>query len=136
MPRCDYVFSSTRNCFIGYSFKESTLETSILRNSLDRRGIEPVEAAGALAPGQNAFCAKICSKIIVSQFCIILINNDIVNGAEIPNANVNMEYGMMLGFNKFVIPFQRESQRLPFNVAGLDTVKYSAESFERKAAER
>lgn len=52
---------------------------------------------------------------------------------EIPNANVNMEYGMMLGFNKYVIPFQKESQKLPFNVAGLDTIKYSANNFEERA---
>src|SRR5262249_39986271 len=54
-------------------------------------------------------------------------------GREIPNANVNMEYGLMLGFNKYVIPFQRAAQRLPFNVAGLDTIKYSDADFERLA---
>jgi hypothetical protein len=135
LPRCDFVFSSTRSCFIGYGFTESALEIAILRTLLATRGIEPIEAGGTLAPGQNAFCVKICSKIILSQFCIILVNNDVKNGAEIPNANVNMEYGLMLGFNKYVIPFQREFQTLPFNVAGLDTVKYTNESFERKAAQ-
>jgi hypothetical protein len=39
----------------------------------------------------------------------------------------------MLGFNKYVIPFQRESQKLPFNVAGLDTIKYTNNNFEQKA---
>src|SRR5713101_4260329 len=133
LPRCDFVFSSTRTCFIGYGFAQSALEMAILRNLLAGRGIEAVEAGGTLAPGQNAFCAKICSKIIVSQFCIILINNDIRDGTEVPNANVNMEYGLMLGFNKYVIPFQRQAQKLPFNVAGLDTVKYTSENFEAKA---
>lgn len=135
LPRCDFVFSSTRTSFIGYGFAQSALEMAILRNLLGGRGIEAVEAGGTLAPGQNAFCAKICSKIIVSQFCIILMNNDIREGTEVPNPNVNMEYGLMLGFNKYVIPFQRESQTLPFNVAGLDTVKYTNESFERKASD-
>jgi hypothetical protein len=46
-----------------------------------------------------------------------------------------MEYGLMLGFNKYVIPFQRASQRLPFNVAGLDTVKYTNSEFERLATQ-
>lgn len=134
LPRCDFVFSSTRSCFIGYGFAESSLEMTILKHLLSQRGIEPVEAAGALAPAQNAFCAKICSKIITSQFCIILLNNDIRDGIEVPNPNVNMEYGLMLGFNKYVIPFQREAQKLPFNVAGLDTVKYTNQNFEAKAA--
>src|SRR5260370_15459726 len=56
-------------------------------------------------------------------------------GREIPNANVNMEYGLMLGFNKYVIPFQRAEQKLPFNVAGLDTIKYANETFEALAAD-
>ena len=133
LPRCDFVFSSTRSCFIAYGFKESPLEMNILRSLLNTRGIQPVEAGGALAPGQSAFCAKICSKIITAQFCAVLLNNDETNGIEVPNANVNMEYGLMLGFNKYVIPFQRGSQKLPFNVAGLDTIKYSDSEFERLA---
>ena len=93
----------------------------------------PVEAGGSVAPAQNAYCSKICSKIITSQFCIIMLNNDEKDNVEIPNANVNMEYGLMLGFNKYVIPFQRDSQKLPFNVAGLDTIKYGNRDFEKKA---
>ncbi len=133
LPACDYVFSSTRSCFIGFGFKESPLEMNNLRHLLTDRGIEPIEASGKPAPGQNAYCQKICSKVITSQFCIILLNNDENDGKEIPNANVNMEYGLMLGFNKYVIPFQRETQKLPFNVAGLDTIKYTPEKFEAKA---
>lgn len=132
-PRCDFAFSSTRMCFIGYGFKESALEMSILKKLLEEKGIQPSEAGGSLLSGQNAFCGKICSKIITSQFCIILLNNDKKEGKEIPNSNVNMEYGLMLGFNKYVIPFQRESQKLPFNVSGLDTVKYNNNNFESMA---
>lgn len=135
LPKCDYVFSSTRSCFIAYGFEESTLEMTVLRNLLEKRGVQAIEAGGTLAPAQSAYCAKICSKIITSQFCIVLLNNDERDGIEVPNANVNMEYGLMLGFNKYVIPFQRKSQRLPFNVAGLDTIKYDDRNFERTAAE-
>lgn len=132
-PRCDFAFSSTRTCFIAYGFEESTLEMTILKKLLEKEGIQPLEAGGSLAPGQSAFCAKICSKVITSQFCIILLNNDKRKGQEIPNANVNMEYGLMLGFNKYVIPFQRAEQKLPFNVSGLDTIKYTNKDFEQKA---
>lgn len=133
LPRCDFVFSSTRTCFIAYGFEESSLEMDLLKKLLEEEGIQPIEAGGSLAPAQSAFCAKICSKIITSQFCIVLINNDEKNGSEFPNANVNMEYGLMLGFNKYVIPFQKESQKLPFNVAGLDTIKYNSKNFKDKA---
>lgn len=107
---------------------------TILRSLLDKKGIHAVEAGGELAPAQNAFCAKICSKIITSQFCIVLLNNESDGTREWPNANVHMEYGLMLGFNKYVIPFQPASQKLAFNVAGLDTVKYTNQDFERRAA--
>lgn len=133
IPSCDYVFSSTRSCFIAYGFDESALEMTILKNLLEARGIEPIEAGGQIAPGENVFCRKICSKIIMSQFCVVLLNNDDRDGIETPNANINMEYGLMLGFNKMVLPFQRESQHLPFNVAGLDTQKYTDKTFEQKA---
>jgi hypothetical protein len=134
LPRCDFVFSSTRTCFVAYGFKTSPLEMTIIKNLLEHKGIQCEEAGGKLAPGQNAFCQKICSKIITSQFCIILLNHDEENGKLIPNANVNMEYGLMLGFNKYLIPFQHETHSLPFNVAGLDTVKYDNTSFESKAS--
>ncbi|HMO47926.1 MAG TPA: hypothetical protein PKB14_18075 [Rubrivivax sp.] len=134
LPRCDFVFSSTRSCFIAYGFEESTLEMSLLRKLLQERGIEAVEAGGSLAPGQSAYCAKICSKIITAQFCIALLNHlEKPGNKQIPSANVCMEYGLMLGFNKYVIPFQRKHQKLPFNVAGLDTVSYGSDDFERLA---
>ena len=119
---------------MAYGFKTSPLEMTIIRNLLTERGIQCEEAGGSLAPGQNAFCQKICSKIITSQFCIVLLNHDDENGKLVPNANVNMEYGLMLGFNKYLVPFQLETHTLPFNVAGLDTVKYDKSNFESKAS--
>ncbi|MCD4768881.1 MAG: hypothetical protein K8R35_01775, partial [Bacteroidales bacterium] len=83
------------------------------------------EAGGDIEPAKLAFCTKICSKIISSQFCIVIINDDLKDDTKIPNANVHMEYGLMLGFHKYVIPFQREEEDLAFNVSGLDTVKYT-----------
>ena len=107
---------------------------NILQSLLKERGIECYEAGGSFAPAQFAFCTKICSKIIASQFCIVLLNSDLEAGVEKPNANVNMEYGLMLGFNKYIIPFQHNDYALPFNVAGLDTIKYDNSSFSQKAA--
>ena len=134
LPRCDFAFSSTRTCFVAYGFKTSPLEMTIIKNLLKERGIQCEEAGGSLAPGQSAFCQKICSKIITSQFCIVLLNHDEEKGQLVPNANVNMEYGLMLGFNKYLIPFQLKEQSLPFNVSALDTVKYGKENFESEAS--
>ncbi len=78
----------------------------------------------------------ICSKIITSHFCITLLNQsqhadhpDI----KIPNPNIHLEYGMMLSFHKHVIPMQRQSEVLPFNIYPIDTVKYQPDTFKRKA---
>jgi hypothetical protein len=46
LPRCDFVFSATRSCFIAYGFNESSLEMTILKSLLGQRGIQPVEAGG------------------------------------------------------------------------------------------
>ena len=43
LPRCDFVFSSTRTCFIAYGFEESTLEMTIIRNLLEMKGILAIE---------------------------------------------------------------------------------------------
>ena len=133
LPACGYQFNSTRSCFIAYGFDTSGLELAVIRSLLKDRNFEVVEAGGDLAPGSYAFCTKICSKIITSRFCIVLLNNDIVDGSMRPNANVNMEYGLMLGHNKFIVPFQLDSQSLPFNVAGLDTIKYNTSNFSTRA---
>ena len=53
LPRCDFVFSSTRTCFIAYGFKTSPMEMTILRNLLEKKGVQCEEAGGQLASGQN-----------------------------------------------------------------------------------
>jgi len=137
LPECNYIFSSTNSCFIAYGFDTSPLEKDVLVSLLSERGIEAVEAGNRIESGHFAFCTKICSKIITSRFCIVLLNEDniVLEGRTFskPNANVNIEYGQMIGFNKFIIPFQKEEYNLPFNVAGLDTVKYNERNFREKA---
>jgi len=83
MPRCDYVFNSSRSCFIGYGFNESALEREIIAQILMNEQIESVDAGTLSNPGQYAFCTKICSKILTSQFCIILANNDVQSNKEV-----------------------------------------------------
>ena len=129
-PQCGYYFNSSRSCFIGYGFNTSRMEVTIISRLLEEYGIEPIEAGQSLSAGQNVFCTKICSKIIQSRFCIIVVNNDTTSGIEVPNANVHSEYGLMLGFNKHIIPFQKDDQRLAFNVSGFDTIKYNQANFE------
>ena len=57
LPRCDFVFSSTRTCFIAYGFEESPLEMTIIRRLLEERSIQAVEA-GAVSPLARALSVR------------------------------------------------------------------------------
>jgi hypothetical protein len=137
MPACGYGFGSARVCFIGRPADgEFQLEEDILRQLLKERNYDGYVALQRLDPGNFAFCTKICSQIITSQFCIVLLNESahVANPAvKMPNPNVHLEYGMMLSFHKHVIPMQREAEQLAFNIAPLDTIKYKPETFRDKA---
>jgi hypothetical protein len=109
------------------------LEVDIIKDIAKRNNLDVFEAGTDFSPGSYAFCTKICSKIIISQICVIFLNAEYESNIETPNANVYMEYGLMLGHNKYIIPFQREGDKLPFNVSGLDTIKYNQSNFKEKA---
>lgn len=139
LPTCGYAFNSSRMAFIAApSDDEFQLEVDVLTALLEDKSYEPQVALRALDPGKFAFCTKICSKIIQSQFCIVLLDpsqHATHADVSIPNPNVHMEYGLMLAFKKYVIPFQREGQNLAFNIQPLDTVKYTKAEFRRVADE-
>lgn len=138
LPSCGYGFGSSRLCFIARPADgEFQLEEDVLTQLLAERTYETYVALQRIDPGNFAFCTKICSKIITSQFCIVILNNsrhgEYAN-VKIPNPNVHLEYGMMLSFHKHVIPMQRETEILAFNIYPIDTIKYSPENFKNKAA--
>jgi hypothetical protein len=131
-PRCDFVFSSTRSCFIATGSDQGSPEVSILKRLLQDRGIHAIESNKDHS--RNAFCTQICSKIITSQFCAIFLNNDEHEGADLPSINNSAMLGLMLGFNKYLVPFQRSNQKCRFNFAGLNIIKYTDREFEQLAA--
>lgn len=137
MPTCGNVYESTKSCFIACpSDKEYSLELNIMTNIIETNGYECHIALQKTDPANFVFCTKICSKIIQSQFCIVLLDNSFnEDGKEIPNPNVHLEYGMMLCQNKYIIPLQEENRKLPFNISELDTIKYTKSNFPKKVNE-
>jgi hypothetical protein len=139
LPTCGYAFSGNRMVFIAApSDDEFELELEILSSLLEEKEYDASIAVKNLEPGKFAFCKKICSKIITSQFCVVLLNSSAHidhNEIKIPNPNVHLEYGMMLAFKKYIIPFQRKGEALPFNVQPLDTVIYTKGNFKEKATQ-
>lgn len=137
LPTCGYAFSSSRMAFIATpSDDEFRLEIDILQSLLSEKDYESHVALLEIDPAKLAFCTKICSKIITSQFCIVLLNSSthrIHSNVRIPNPNVHLEYGMMMAFKKHILPFQREGDELAFNIRPLDTILYTNVTFREKS---
>lgn len=137
LPTCGYAFSSSRMAFIAApADDEFRLELDILEGLLHDKEYEAYIALQQSDPAKLAFCTKICSKIITSQFCIVLLNSSTHRDhptIKIPNPNVHLEYGLMMAFKKHILPLQREGEALAFNIRPLDTILYTNATFREKA---
>src|SRR5271157_112168 len=137
LPACGYAFNSSRMAFIATpADEEFSLELEILQNLLQEKEYETYIAFQRTDPAKLAFCTKICSRIITSQFCIVLLNRSSHRDhpkIKMPNPNVHMEYGLMLAFRKYILPFQRKGEELAFNIQPLDTILYSKGKFKTLA---
>ena len=126
--KCKRIFESTQICFIASpAHQEVAWELERIKTLLRKKDIEPYIAVEEFNPQKDIYCEKICSKIIESQFCIVILNEVTykINEKEVkmPNPNVYYEYGFMTALNKKIIPIQIQDQKLAFNIQGLDTVK-------------
>lgn len=138
LPSCGYGFESAKMCFVACPSDEKyTLKIEIIQNIVVSKQYECHIALRIIDPGNLAFCTKICSKIIQSQFCIALLDPSVYenNEKEYPNPNVHMEYGMMMSQNKHIIPLQDKKYELPFNISPLDTIKYREATFKSQVTE-
>jgi hypothetical protein len=136
LPTCGYAFNSARMAFIAIpADEEFNLELDVIQDLLRDKGYESFVALQRVDPAKLAFCTKICSKIITSQFCIVLLNSSQHRDhpeVRIPNPNVHLEYGLMMAFKKYVLPLQRDGDALAFNIQPLDTIKYTKGNFRAR----
>jgi hypothetical protein len=137
MPSCGYGYESAKLCFVACPSNEKyTLKIDVIKDLIESHQYECHIALKRIDPGTFAFCTKICSKIIQSQFCIVFLDPSYDSkGAEYPNPNVHFEYGMMVSQNKHIIPLQDEKFELAFNISPLDTIKYNDSNFKNKVSE-
>jgi len=137
LPTCGYAFSSSRMAFIAApSDDEFALELEVLAGLLRDKDYEAYVALQNVEPAKLAFCTKICSKIMTSQFCIVLLNSSTHREhptVRIPNPNVHLEYGLMMAFKEHILPFQREGDALAFNIRPLDTILYTNATLRDRA---
>lgn len=132
MPSCGYGYESAKLCFVACpGDEEYILKIDAIKDIVETKQYECHIALKKIDPGNFAFCTKICSKIIQSQFCIVLLDpSKDTDKREYPNPNVHLEYGLMMSQNKHIIPLQNEKYTLPFNIAPLDTLKYNEKNFK------
>jgi len=138
MPSCGYGYESAKSCFLACpAYKKYALVTETIMTIIESKQYECHIALKNIDPGNLAFCTKICSKIIQSQFCIVLLDPSPGKTSlkEYPNPNVHLEYGMMIGQNKHIIPLQDEKYDLAFNIFPLDTIKYNPSNLKIKVTE-
>jgi hypothetical protein len=124
--KCGKIFGASKSCFIACPDEEE-LEPilELFSEKLAKVGIETTIAVKERAYGQDIFCTKICGKIIESKFCVVILDDAIVDGKNIPNPNVYYEYGLMTALGKHIIPLQKEDLKLAFNIQSYDTIKYT-----------
>jgi len=137
LPLCGFGFESSRHCFVACpSDDEFQLELEVIKDELANHNYEAYIAVEQFKGGKNIFCTKICSKIISSHFCLVLLNESRHRKKNmlIPNPNVHFEYGLICSLHKYVIPMKRQPEELSFNVSPLDTIVYSKSDFRSKLA--
>ena len=127
---CGKYLGASTSCFIACpSTDEVKILIGLISEKLTRNRIEPIVAVDIRAYGQDIFCTKICGRIIEAQFCIAILDDNLVDAkgkyVNIPNPNVYYEYGLMTALGKYVIPLQKEGQDLAFNIKTHDTIRYS-----------
>jgi len=129
---CGRIFTCSNTCFVACPAPDEVgLEIDIIKSALLDEDIEPYIAVEHFEAARDVFCTKICTKIIESKFCVVVLSgNTNEEGVVIPNPNVYYEYGAMTAWKKYIIPIQRSDQRLVFNIQSLDTIKYMPGNFK------
>jgi hypothetical protein len=85
--------------------------------------------------GLDAFCGKICSKILRSLFCVVILNDPVAltytdkdskeeKAFRSSRPNVYYEYGLAVALRKRIIPIIRKDMVLPFDIQHIDVDIY------------
>ncbi len=124
--KCGKIYNASKACFVACPTADDIEPIlSLISEKLAKVGVETIIAVKERAYGQDIFCTKICGKIIEAKFCIVILDDAIEDGKNIPNPNVYYEYGLMTASNKYIIPLQKKDLQLAFNIQSYDTIKYS-----------
>jgi len=122
---------------IGSGSSEFKEDVKAIKETLDGFGLTGYFALlSEEEKGLDAFCDKICSKIRVSRFCVVMLNDPIIqcgneksetksHSIRVPSANVYYEFGIAVALGKPIIPIVRKGFSLPFDIQHLDVIIYT-----------
>ena len=131
---CGRLFGgSTSTCFVASPHLDQVgMEISLVKAVLQTERMSDYVAVEQAEYSRDVFCEKICSKIIESRFCVVMLDDKKVDDTLVPNPNVYYEYGLMIAMRKEIIPMQREGIELPFNIQSLDILLYDDSNLGEK----
>src|SRR5450759_1690043 len=75
---CDKMFGASKSCFVACpSDDDINPLLELLTEKLAKVGIEAAIAVKDRSYGQDIVCTKICGKIIESQFCVVVLDDEV-----------------------------------------------------------
>jgi hypothetical protein len=133
---CKPTFQKDLVFIIGSGNHEFTEDLNAVKEVLGKFGLKGYFALlSDEEKGLDAFCDKICSQILCSQFCVAMLNDPIAleyidkktkdeRIFRAPRANVYYEFGIAVALKKRIVPIIRKGMNLPFDVQHLDADIY------------
>jgi hypothetical protein len=103
LPYCGKFFGSEESVFIAIPDSEKYgMEINTLKKLLSERGLKSYIMPVAGKEDKLTFCKQVCSKIISSRFCLVFTEKNLARSTD-----VHLSYGIMLAFDKIVIPLEK-----------------------------
>jgi hypothetical protein len=124
LPYCGHFFGSEPGVFIAIPDKEKfVFEINTLNGLFKERRLKSYIMPGAVSQNKIVFCEQVCSKIISSSFCLVFTEKNLTQSTD-----VHLLYGIMLAFDKIVIPLEKNISD-PEGFTPLPVIVYYQDNF-------
>ncbi len=106
LPYCGHFAGSEESVFIAVPEKAKyEMEIKTLDELLRAKSLKAYIMPELSDHDKIVFCERVCSKIISSRFCLVFIEKNLARSTD-----VHLSYGIMLAFDKIVIPLEKTVQ--------------------------
>jgi hypothetical protein len=103
LPYCGHFSGSEESVFIAVPEKvKYEMEINTLNDLLRAKGLKAYIMPELSDHDKIMFCERVCSKIISSRFCLVFTDKNLARSVD-----VHLSYGIMLAFDKIVIPLEK-----------------------------